>query len=270
VPNFDPIRDDPDWSFPFQHLVVHLVPILNGNYAFVLAQGDQAVVVDPGEAAPVLEFLRARHLHLSHIWLTHRHSDHVAGVPELRRATQARVVAPDGLPVPRVDVVVGEGSVVEWGGARFQVWSTPGHQPIHVSYVQDRPQPELAFIGDVLFGAGCGRLFGNPPALLYASHRRLLGLPGACRLFCAHEFTLDNLAFALRMEPGNTALGHRLARVQARRARGLPTVPLILDEERATNPFLRVDQPEIRQRLGLPAAPAVAVFAELRARKDVF
>ena len=270
MPNFDPTRDDPDWSFPFQHLVVHLVPILDGNYAFVLAQGAQAVVVDPGDATPVLEFLRARHLQLAQIWLTHRHPDHVAGVPELRRATEARVVAPDGLPVSRVDVVVDEGAVVEWGEARFRVWSTPGHQPIHVAYVQDRPQPELAFIGDVLFGAGCGRLFGNPPELLFASHRRLMTLPGTCRLFCAHELTLDNLAFALSVEPGNAVLRDRLARVQARRARGLPTVPLTLDEERATNPFLRVDEPEIRRRLGLPAAPAVEIFAELRARKDVF
>lgn len=259
-----------DWSFPFPGMVVHLVPILGENYAFVLARDGQAAVVDPGEAAPVLTFLRARHLHLSHILLTHGHSDHVAGVPELLRATEARVVAPAGLPVPRVDVVVGEGSVVEWGEARFQVWSTPGHQPVHVSYVQDRPQPELAFIGDVLFGAGCGRLFGNPPELLFASHRRLLGLPGTCRLFCAHEFTLDNLAFALSVEPGNAVLRDRLARVRARRARGLPTVPLTLDEERATNPFLRVDVPEIRQRLGLSAATAVEVFAELRSHKDVF
>lgn len=261
---------DPEWAIPFSGFVVHLLPILGENYAFLLVQGGQAVVVDPGDAGPVLEFLKDRGLTLTHIWLTHGHHDHVDGVPALLRATNARVVAPLGLPVPRVDVVVGEGAVVEWGAVRFRVWSTPGHLPIHVSYVQDQPQPALAFIGDVLFGAGCGRLFGNPPELLHASHRRLLGLPGTCRLFCAHEFTLDNLAFALTVEPGNLALAERMARVRAWRSRGLPTVPLTLDEERATNPFLRVDELEVRRRLGLLSATGVQVFAELRARKDVF
>ncbi len=270
VPNSDPASTASPWEIPCDGYVVRLVPILENNYVFLLIQGNQAVAVDPGQAEPVLHLLEARKLELTDIWITHGHRDHIGGVSPLMARTGARLTAPAGLSLSRVDHVVEEGSQVSWGQNRFQVWSTPGHQRVHVSYLDAGPNPGSAFIGDVLFGGGCGRLFGNPPALLLASHRRLQNLPEHCRLFCAHEFTLDNLAFALTVEPGNEALRQRWLRAQARRARGEPTVPLNLPEERATNPFLRLDAPEVLRKVGLSGANPVDVFAALRALKDDF
>lgn len=258
------------WEIPCNGYAVRLVPILGNNYAFVLIQDDQALVVDPGEAEPVARFLEQRQLRLTDIWITHGHSDHIGGVRDLISHTGARLTAPAGLPLPPVDRVVDEGSRLTWGSSRFDVWSTPGHLPIHVTYVEAGGQPCAAFVGDVLFGGGCGRLFGNPPALLHASHQRLLQLPDHCHLFCAHEFTLDNLAFALTVEPGNLALQRRFQRVKAQRERGEPSVPIHLPEERATNPFLRLSEPELLKTLGLSGADPVRVFAALRARKDHF
>ncbi len=270
MPNSDPTPASSPWEIPCAGYVVRLVPILENNYVFVLIQGDRAVAVDPGQAEPVLQLLDHRKLELTDIWITHGHHDHIGGVSQLVARTGARLTAPAGLSLPGVDHVVEEGSQLSWGRNNFQVWSTPGHQRVHVSYLDAGANPGSAFIGDVLFGGGCGRLFGNPPALLLGTHRRLQQLPDPCRLFCAHEFTLDNLAFALTVEPGNEALRLRWLRVQAARSRGEPTVPLSLPEERATNPFLRLDAPEIREILGLRGANPVDVLAALRALKDDF
>lgn len=266
----NPARPPDPWVVEFPAFAVRLIPILSDNYAFVLMRDGRAAVVDPGDAGPVLDCLRRYQLRLCDIMVTHGHRDHVGGVEELRLATGARVTSPQGLSLPRVDQTVDEGSCIEWAGMPIQVWSTPGHLPVHVTYLEPGPAPAWAFVGDVLFGAGCGRLFGNPPALLHATHERMKPWPGACKLFCGHEFTLENLAFAQTVEPGNAALAARMERVRAQRAHNHPTVPLTLAEERETNPFLRCDQPEIGRRLGLPHADPLAVFTALRAAKDVF
>lgn len=258
------------WVVNLPAFTVRLIPILADNYAFMLVRDGLAAVVDPGEAGPVLECLRRHRLRLCDILVTHGHRDHVGGVEEVRRETGARIIAPQGLALPRVDRMVDEGDRIDWAGLPIAVWSTPGHLPVHVTYVEPGPTPGWAFVGDVLFGAGCGRLFGNPPALLHATHQRMQQWPGTCKLFCGHEFTLDNLVFAQTVEPGNAALTARLERVRGQREQQQPTVPLTLAEEQETNPFLRCDSLEIRRRLGLPGADTLAVFTSLRAAKDVF
>ena len=270
VRNSDSGAGPDPWELPYGDWSVRIIPTLINNYAYVLIHGQQASVVDPGEAAPVLNFLRARALVLNDIWITHGHHDHLDGVPELVAHTGARVIAPAGLPLARVDHVVGEGDSFTWGGRMVKVWSTPGHQKIHVAYLIDAPAPGLAFIGDILFGAGCGRLFGLPPEILFQTLQRLQQLPDRCALFCGHELTRENLSFACALEPDNPALHERRLRVNVLRAHGEPTVPLHLDEERSSNPFLRPGDPGLQAALGLAGSDPVTVFAALRDRKDVF
>lgn len=270
VPNSDPAERGGPWEPNYGTLSVRIIPILTNNYAYAVIHGSEVAVVDPGEAAPIKQFLHRRSLTLGEIWITHGHHDHVDGVRELVALTGARVTAPAGLPLPCVDREVGEGDVFRWGDRKVRVWSTPGHQKIHVAYLIDETAPGLAFIGDILFGAGCGRLFGLPPEILFHTLQRIQELPGSCALFCGHELTQDNLDFACALEPANAHLQERRDRVRARRARGEPTVPINLDEERSTNPFLRPHESGLQAALGFTGADPVAVFAALRARKDVF
>ena len=251
-------------------LNVRLIPVLQNNVAYLLIQGNEAVVVDPGEAEPVWSYVRAHGLRLADIWITHGHPDHIGGVARLQAATGARLTTPVGLSLPGVDRMVGEGDVVPLGSCSFRVWWTPGHQALHVAYVRGSPAPTLAFVGDTLFGAGCGRLFGLPPEQLYETLCRLNTLPEDSLLFCGHDLAEQNLLFAQVIEPDNAAIQTRLAAVRQRSRRGEPNMPLRLGEERATNPFLRTEVEAVRNAVGLPQASALEVFAELRRRKDNF
>ena len=263
------LHPDP-WEPRVGDCAVRLVPVLEDNYAFVLIHGREAVVVDPGEGRPVLDLVQRRALHVDQVWITHGHHDHLAGAAEVVRKTGARLVAPAGLANLPAHEEVGEGDRFRWGPGTVEVWHTPGHHPGHVCYVVQCGSACLAFVGDVLFGCGCGRLFGSPPGQLYHSLQRLLTLPDGCALFCGHEMTESNLDFALSLQPHHPGLLERKRRVAALRAKDYPTLPLHLKEERATNPFLRVSEPVWPALLGLPGGDPLAVFAALRARKDVF
>ena len=251
-------------------LNVRLIPVLQNNVAYLLIQGNEAVVVDPGDAEPILAYVRAHGLRLADIWITHGHPDHVGGVARLQAATGARLTAPAGLSLPGVDRMVGEGDAVALGSCSFRVWWTPGHQALHVAYVRETPELALAFVGDTLFGGGCGRLFGLPPVQLFETLRRLNTLPEDSLLFCGHDLAEQNLPFAQVIEPDNAAIKTRLEVVRQRARRGELNLPLRLGEERATNPFLRTEVEAVRKAVGLSQASAADVFAELRRRKDNF
>lgn len=250
------------------------LPAFSDNYLWLLHDGAQALVVDPGDAAPVLEALRQRSLTLASILVTHHHADHTGGVAELRAATGAQVFGPATEAVPEPLVRVKGGDVVRTLGLAFEVIDVPGHTAGHIAYFcPDLDGAPLLFCGDTLFSGGCGRLFEGTPAQMLASLDRLAALPGATRVCCAHEYTLSNLRFARAVEPGNHALAAYEQQCERLREEGRPTLPSRIDTERAVNPFLRSREASVTQAVGAQAASAtdeVAVFAALRQWKNEF
>jgi hydroxyacylglutathione hydrolase len=252
---------------------LHVVPLpaLADNYIWLLHDhAGQAIVVDPGEAAPVEAALSARSLRLRAILLTHHHGDHVAGAAALCERHGAIVHAPHDERIGRVDRRVGDGDVValEDPQARFEVIDVPGHTRSHVAYAGEG----LLFCGDTLFSLGCGRLFEGTPAQMLASLDRLAALPGDLMVCCGHEYTEANGRFARQVDPANTALAARCAEAAEARAQGRPTVPVPLASELACNPFLRVDSEPLADWAGHRHAGGSRVerFAALRAAKDAF
>jgi len=218
---------------------IHAVPAFQDNYLWVLESHGRAAVVDPGDAAPVQRFLEEKGLELDAILATHHHADHIGGVPELARRWKCPVFGPahDGVEGLTRALVEGEGLVVPGIDLGVKVLDVPGHTAGHIAYVHGGEEP-VVFCGDTLFACGCGRLFEGTPAQMSDSLAKLARLPGATRVYCAHEYTMSNIRFAEAVEPGNARLAERKARDAARRERGEPTVPSTIGEERATNPFL--------------------------------
>lgn len=239
----------------------------------MLHDGRHAIVVDPGDAAPVLQALRAERLQLSAILVTHHHEDHVGGVDELRDATNAVVYGPAGEDIPEPLVRVSGGDAVTVLGVNFSVLDVPGHTSGHIAFF-GTPQGEapLLFCGDTLFSGGCGRLFEGTPAQMLSSLDQLAALPGNTRVCCAHEYTLSNLRFAQAVEPGNAELMRYKTACDALRASRQPTLPSSIAQERAINPFLRSREPAVAQAVQARAKAQddVAVFAALREWKNKF
>lgn len=248
------------------------IPCLSDNYVFLLhdpASGETACV-DAPVAAPILAELHARDWRLTHILLTHHHGDHVEGVGELQAATGARVLgaAADAHRLPPLDLALTPEATFSVGPETARVIDVSGHTVGHLAF--HFPESGVAFTGDSLMAAGCGRMFEGTAPMFHASLMRLAALPDDTLIASGHEYTAANLRFALSLEPDHPALISRAERVAAARAKGLPTVPSRLSEERATNPYLRVSDPALKARMGLSDAPDVAVFAAIRAAKDKF
>jgi hydroxyacylglutathione hydrolase len=236
------------------------IPAFDDNYIFALAivSGGPAVLVDPGEAAPALEFLERECLSLEAILVTHHHGDHVGGIEAIvRRHPGLRVVgaARDAARIPGLSERVGEGDVVPILGRGARVIEVPGHTLGHVAYfVPDAAGGGDLFSGDTVFGGTIGNLFEGTADDVYGALVKLRALPPATRIWCAHEYTLQYVREAARFEPDHPRLAARLLRLEAEAGR--PTVPLSLEEECATNPFFRWDDPVLLHRLGMPAGPA--------------
>ena len=238
--------------------------------------GRDALVVDPGDAAPVREALERAQLTLRSILVTHHHPDHVGGVAELVRATGATVWGPalEKMPVPVTPLRGGD--TVQALGLAFEVIDVPGHTAGHIAfYCAAMDGAPLLFCGDTLFSGGCGRLFEGTPAQMHASLARLAALPGSTRVCCAHEYTLSNLAFARAVEPDNAALARSLGACRQLRSAGQPTLPSSIATEQAINPFLRTDQAAVARAAqthdaGTVASDPVSVLASLRQWKNTF
>ncbi len=250
------------------------LPAFQDNYLWLLQDGKRAIVVDPGDASPVLAGLRQASAQLEAILVTHHHADHTGGVAALREATGAAVYGPQAEAIPEPFIPVRGGMAVLALGLRFEVIDVPGHTAGHVAYYcAQAPGGPLLFCGDTLFSGGCGRVFEGTPAQMLDSLQRLAALPGDTRVCCAHEYTLSNLRFARAVEPGNENLIHYSQHCEALRARGEPTLPSTLAQELAINPFLRTRVPAVaqaaRDRAGY-ASHEVGVFTALREWKNSF
>ncbi|MEV8466175.1 hydroxyacylglutathione hydrolase [Fluviibacterium sp. DFM31] len=248
------------------------VPCLSDNYAYILHDADSGdtAVADVPDAAPIEAALKNLGWSLSHILVTHHHNDHIGGVEALRAATGARVVgaAADASRLPRLDIAVSPGDTLAFGTDTLQILDVSGHTIGHIAYFFSNAHVLLS--GDSLMALGCGRLFEGTPAQMHASLMRMAALPDDTKICSGHEYTQANARFALTVDPDNPDLKARAEKVDRLRKDGHPTVPSTLAEEKATNPFLRADDPDIRRRLGMETATNTEVFAEIRARKDRF
>ncbi len=245
---------------------------LKDNYGVLLhdpASGATAAI-DAPEAAPIEAALQATGWRLSDILVTHHHGDHTAGIPELKQRHRCRVVAPrnEAAGIPLVDVAVGESDTVSVGGLTARVIETPGHTLGHIAYWFEAEK--LAFVGDTLFSIGCGRVIEGTPEMMWQTLRKLRKLPDDTEIYCGHEYTEANIRFARTIEPDNKLLAAREAEVKKLRARDAPTIPVRIGDEKAENPFLRADRPEVAAAVGLAGKPAAQVFAEIRERKNKF
>lgn len=253
------------------------LPAFDDNYIWMLHDGQAALVVDPGDAQPVLNALQHEGVQLQAILVTHHHGDHTGGARALREATNAQVYGPATEPMPEPLQRLCGGDMVPVLGLSFRVLDVPGHTAGHIAYFCDvrpglAPEP-LLFCGDTLFSGGCGRLFEGTPAQMLASLEQLARLPGDTRVCCAHEYTLSNLKFALEIEPDNQALLAYRQHCQAVRAQGQPTLPSTIALENQINPFLRSHHAQVIRsvsRFDAQGVAQVGAFATLRRWKNQY
>jgi hydroxyacylglutathione hydrolase len=247
-------------------------PCLADNYAYLIhdAETGQTAVIDVPEAGPILAALHAHQWRLTDILITHHHDDHIQGVDTLRAQTGAMVLgaAADAHRLPRLDLALDEHSSFSVGTEFARVIDVPGHTLGHIAF--HFPQSRLAFTADSLMSGGCGRLFEGSARQMHASLQKLAALPPDTLICSGHEYTTSNLRFAATLEPGNPQLISRIAEVAEKRSHNIPTVPVPLQVELDTNPYLRAHLPALKTAVGLPDADDVTVFAEIRARKDKF
>ena len=257
-----------------QSLQVTAIPAFADNYLWLIHDQQHAAVVDPGDAAPIEAALRSRGLKLHAILLTHHHADHAGGVEQLLAQWSVPVYGPAGESIQGVSHLLCEGDRVDLSalGLQLAVLDVPGHTAGHIAYVA--ADQHWLFCGDTLFAGGCGRLFEGTPQQMTQSLAKLVSLPDDTLVYCAHEYTLSNLRFAIAAEPDNTDLATRLEQVQHMRARGESTVPSSIGLEKRTNPFLRYREPSVRRTLHeagrLTTEDPVAAFAALREWKNSF
>ena len=253
------------------------LPALSDNYIWLLHDQHAAVVVDPGEAAGVEQYLDQHRLTLKAILLTHHHADHVGGASALHQLTGAPVYGPATERLPVCQHRLSEGDTVQLPdfGLVLDVIDVPGHTAGHIAYHGRTAEgTSLLFCGDTLFAAGCGRLFEGTPQQMHASLNKLAALPSDTLVCCAHEYTVANLRWAVAVEPENEVLRDRVESANDLRKRGLPTLPSTLELELATNPFLRTGIAAVAQSASAYAgnrpASEVETFAQLREWKNNF
>ena len=250
----------------------HLFKCLKDNFGVLLHDPSTGATaaIDAPEAAPVEAALAERGWRLTDILVTHHHGDHTAGIPELKTKHLCRVVAPrkEAAKIQNIDVTVREGDIVQVGSLIGRVLETPGHTAGHITYWFK--QDKLAFVGDTLFSAGCGRIIEGNPQMMWESLLKIRNLPPDTQIYCGHEYTAANVHFALTIEPNNSALRARAEQVVKLTEQQRPTIPTTIQQEKSYNPFLRADLHSLMGAIGMEDAAPVQVFATVRARKDKF
>lgn len=254
------------------NLQIEQINCLSDNYGYLVhdPESGETACIDTPETAPILDRLSQKGWVLSHIWNTHHHYDHAGNNLEIKQATGCQIIGPAGEAdkIPGIDRAVDDGDVVQLGAHQAHILNVGGHTLGHIAY--HLPATAHAFVGDSLFALGCGRVFEGTMAQMWGSLQKLAALPRATQVFCAHEYTAANAAFAATIDPDNPNLQQRIAEITALRAQNQPTVPTNIGVELDTNPFLRPADASIRQHLNMVGASDADVFAEIRARKDSF
>jgi len=256
------------------HNQVVPIPAFKDNYIWALTNGRRAAIVDPGDARPVLDYLAREQLELVAILATHHHADHVGGVAGLilKHGRDIPVYGPKNEPISTLThpIAGGDRVAIPEFGVEFEVLDIPGHTRAHIAYYGSK----MVFCGDTLFACGCGRVFEGTPPQLHASLQKLAALPDDTLVYCGHEYTLANIRFARTVEPGNAALAVRERTDTTTREKNHSTLPTTIGLEKATNPFLRCDQPEVVQAAGRHCGAAlndpVEVFTAIREWKNTF
>ncbi len=252
------------------------LPAFRDNYIWLMHNGRHALVVDPGDAQPVIDTLEREGLQLAAVLITHHHADHVGGLRALLAREPVPVFGPSKENIDGVDHPLVGGDTVHVAplNLSFDVLDIPAHTAGHIAFVTPKGSPRVLFCGDTLFSAGCGRLFEGSPSQLASSLAKLAALPDDTRVYCTHEYTLSNLAFARAAEPVNPARDAYAERCARLRAANQPTLPSTIGLEKAINPFLRCDHPGIQDVIathsGTRPENALECLAALRAWKDKF
>ena len=243
---------------------------LSDNFGVLIHDAEAGVTasIDAPDADVILAHLAAKGWTLTHLFITHRHNDHIGGIVRLKEVTGCTVIGPNDEAgrIPGIDVEVHEGDTVPFGSFEVEVLETPGHTNEHVTYYI--PAAKVAFVGDTLFSLGAGRIFEGTAQTMWTSVQKIAQLPADTEIYCGHEYTQANARFALTLEPDNAALIARAKEVDALRAQNRATLPTRLDRELETNPFLRPQVSAIRAKLGMMNAPDWHVFAAIRERKN--
>ncbi len=247
-------------------------PCLSDNYGYLIhdrASG-AAAAIDTPDVEAINRELEAAGWRLTHILNTHHHFDHAGGNLALKEKWNCEIIGPKGeaARIPGIDRTAGEGDIIALGETKARVIDTPGHTAGHIIY--HFGDDGAAFVGDTIFAMGCGRLFEGTAEQMWSSLSKIAAMPPETKLYCAHEYTQANAKFALSVDPNNDDLKDRALQIDRLRAQNLPTVPTTLALELATNPFLRAENPQLKESLRMTGADAVDVFAETRRRKDSF
>lgn len=251
---------------------IHPIPAFSDNYIWAIYNDTTCVVVDPGDADVVIDFLAAHQLHLDSILITHHHPDHTGGIEKLKQKfPDAHVYGPKTECIPHCQTALSEGDKVSIDSLdlKLNIFDVPGHTAGHIAYYNDAQ----LFCGDTLFSGGCGRLFEGTAEQLHHSLQKFTSLPRHTKVYCTHEYTLGNLAFAKTIEPKNQDLLNYEQHCQALRQQDVPTLPSSIDQELKINPFLRCEQDDViakASHLGATSKNATDVFSALRTAKDNF
>lgn len=247
---------------------VEVLTAWSDNYIYLLhnGPGSSAAVVDPSIASVVNDALGRLGVTLTHVLVTHYHADHTGGCAELRDSHHCRVLGPSGSGEPYVDSVVSDGESIDLGFTQLHVIGVPGHTDNHLAFYSE--DGKALFTGDAMFVGGCGRVFTGSYSQMWSSLKKLRALPDDVKVYCGHDYSVDNLEFAAHLEPANPDVARALAEIRQKRLRGEPTVPSLLSREKDVNPFLRCEEPAIVSAAGMCGETAESVFTTIRKMKD--